>query len=268
MSTSKFEAVLFDLDGTLLDTTEAILESFKHTIHHFTGRIPAEEEIRPYMGLPLRDQFSIFLPGNEDEACKVYVEHNLSIHKDRVRPFPGVQETLDALRENGVITALVTSKRRETANHGLYIAGIENMFDAMVFYDDTKEHKPHPAPIIKAITDVADRKHSNTPTKEMHVLFVGDSPTDIDATKNAQSALKDLSNQWDHRICSERLQDLGNIRPFKNSMPHIVIESAGVTYGAYPEEVIQKAHPDYILTNITQVLELCGLGLRKTISPG
>ena len=110
------------------------------------------------------------------------MEHNLSIHKDRVRPFPGVRETLGALRENGVITALVTSKRRETASHGLHIAGIENIFDAMVFYDDTKEHKPHPAPIIKAITDVLDRKHSSTPRKEMHILFVGDSPTDIDAT--------------------------------------------------------------------------------------
>ena len=60
-----FHAVLFDLDGTLIDTTQAILESLKHTIHYFTGVTPKESELRPYMGLPLFDQFALLLPATK-----------------------------------------------------------------------------------------------------------------------------------------------------------------------------------------------------------
>jgi pyrophosphatase PpaX len=258
LALSRFEAVLFDLDGTLLDTTQAILESFKYTIHHFAGRIPREEEIRPYMGLPLRDQFSIFLPGKEDEACRVYVEHNLSIHKDFVRPFPGAKYTLETLREKDVALALVTSKRCETATYGLLIAGIHGMFDAMVFYDDTTEHKPHPAPILKAIGLIADPEPCKSLLSETHILVVGDSPTDIEAAKNAQMVLMGPPTLYGNQTCPENCGNSASVCFGKKERTQVVIKSAGVTYGAYPKEVIEKTRPDYILTDITQVIELCG----------
>ncbi len=273
-----FHAVLFDLDGTLIDTTQAILESLKHTIHHFIGVTPKDSELRPYMGLPLFDQFARLLPGNEDKACQVYVEHNLSIHKRCVKPFPGVTSTLKKLKAHGIKLGLVTSKRRHTAMVGLEIAGIQSIFDAMVFCDDTIKHKPDPAPILKALdilkyslaattykpgssadTSVPVQNRPNSELPEIYtniaattgiantavaniaavagastyrVLMVGDSPSDINAAKNADRAFGSVV---------------------------VSVQSAGVTYGAYEKDVIEQEKPDYVLDNISQVLALCGL---------
>ncbi len=234
-----FHAVLFDLDGTLIDTTQAILESLKHTIHYFTGVTPKESELRPYMGLPLFDQFALLLPRNEDKACQMYVEHNLSIHKKHVKSFPGVTSTLEKLKANGIKLGLVTSKRRHTAIVGLEIAGIQSIFDAMVFCDDTIKHKPDPAPILKALDILGYHPAATTlnprasaPASIFRVLMVGDSPSDINAAKNADRAFGSVV---------------------------VSVQSAGVTYGAYEKDVIEQEKPDYVLDDISQVLTLCGL---------
>lgn len=239
-----FSAVLFDLDGTLIDTTQSILESFKHTIFYFTGTVPQEDEIRPYMGLPLTDQFSILLPGKEEEACKIYVEHNTAIHPEYVKAYPGVSETLKILRNSGVRLGLVTSKRRPTAVLGLTIAGIQDSFHATVFYEDTDRHKPHPAPILKTLEIMACNEPDWYSSDNLRILVVGDSPTDIKAAKNAQVALRKFSSNT---------QQAAILRP------EVKIQSAGVTYGAYRKEDVEKEKPDYLITDITQVLDLLGL---------
>ncbi|HEX2987830.1 MAG TPA: HAD-IA family hydrolase [Chloroflexota bacterium] len=217
------DAVLFDLDGTLLDTTEAIISSLKHTVHEFTGRTPELSELRPYMGLPLADTFACLTPGRVQEACDCYVEHNLAVHKDLVRAYPGVNCTIEALRRCGIKRGLVTSKRRRTAQLGLEIAGLAGAFDAMVFYGDTEKSKPDPEPVMLAL------KLLGLDTAEGRVIFVGDSPWDVRAARNASP--------------------LG---------PGLVIMAAAVTYGATAAEVLKKENPDYLLDSITQILPLCG----------
>ncbi len=239
-SNQSFHAVLFDLDGTLLNTTQAIYESLKHTIRHFTGTTPGQEELHPYMGLPILEQFSLLLPGKETEACDLYETHNLAIHKEYVKPYPGAVRTLQKLKANGVKIALVTSKKRKTAVVGLEIAGIGHLFDATVFCDDTSENKPHPAPVLKALELLGYIK----PLRTFRVLMVGDSPWDINAARNAQHFLAELAN---------------DTPPSRLNRAIPVIQTAGVTYGAYAKESIESENPDYVLDSISQVLDLCGL---------
>jgi pyrophosphatase PpaX len=241
-----FNAVLFDLDGTLLDTTQAIYESLKHTMRHFTGKTPEDEELHPYMGLPVQEQFSLLLPGQEIQACKVYETHNLSIHKDYVKPYPGAVDVLQALKTYGTKIALVTSKKRKTAVVGLEIAGIRHLFDATVFCDDLPEHKPHPAPVLKALELLGyiQTAANPDPAFRFRALTVGDSPWDIASAKNALSFLIDAANA---------------AKPSGPRLGVPVIETAGVTYGAFPKEAIEAQNPDYILDSISQVLTLCGL---------
>lgn len=223
---SPIDAVLFDLDGTLLDTTAAIISSLKHTVRHFTGRTPDLADLRPYMGLPLADTFACLTPGKVQEACDVYVEHNLAVHKDLVRAYPGVNETIEALRRYGVRRALVTSKRRPTAQLGLQIAGLTGAFDALVFHGDTQKSKPDPEPVLLAL------RLLNLDAAQGQVIFVGDSPWDVRAAKNASPLV-----------------------------PGLKMTTAAVTYGVTAADVLREENPDYLLNSITEILALCGCPL-------
>jgi len=220
---SPINAVLFDLDGTLLDTTAAIIASLRHTVELFTGKPPDMDQIRPLMGLPLTDTLAILVPGRVEEAVAAYVKHNISVHKDLVKPYPGVNLTIDALAKCGVKRALVTSKRRGTAHLGLEIAGLSDAFDAIVCWEDTTRAKPDPEPVLLALKLLGLQNSAG------EVLFVGDSPWDVRAARAAA--------------------------PF---VPGLTIWTAAVTYGATPADVLQKENPDYILDSITEVLPLSG----------
>ncbi|MGE5580538.1 MAG: HAD-IA family hydrolase [Bacillota bacterium] len=221
--TSPLDAVLFDLDGTLLDTTAAILASLRHTVELFTGKPLDMNQLRPVMGLPLSDIFAALTPHHVEEACAAYVEHNIAVHKDLVKPYPGVNLTIDALTKCGVKRALVTSKRRKTALLGLEIAGLSDAFDAMVCWGDTVKAKPDPEPVLLALKLLGLRESKGK------VLFVGDSPWDVRAGKAAA--------------------------PF---VPGLKIWTAAVTYGATAADILRKENPDYILNSITELLPLSG----------
>jgi pyrophosphatase PpaX len=116
-------AVLFDLDGTLLDTRELIVASFRHTL----GEGPdVARDILPTFGEPLRATFARLAPGREEELVARYRSYNLEHHDRMVRAFPGAREALVALRAAGIACAVVTSKMRATAGRGLRICGLRD----------------------------------------------------------------------------------------------------------------------------------------------
>ncbi len=238
-----FHAVLFDLDGTLLDTTRAIYESLRHTVKHFTGIEPKEDELRPYMGLPLLEQFSSLIPGNESEALSVYVKHNTVLFPKYVKPYPKVRAVVNRLKTQGVQLAVVTSRRRESALMGLELAHISQLFDAHVFYEDTSLHKPHPAPVLRALEllEYTNAAMHQVP-HDARILMVGDSPWDIKSAKSAQKKL---------------LHSVHSISPLLGCTSAPTIKTAGVTYGAYSKKALEVEKPDYILDKISQVLALC-----------
>ena len=104
MTAGEIRAVLFDLDGTLIDSERLILASYRHTMQAHLGHVPPEETWKATIGQPLVVQMKMFSEREDQAAAMIqtYVDHNLANHDDYVRPFPGVRSVLEALRESGV----------------------------------------------------------------------------------------------------------------------------------------------------------------------
>ncbi|MFD2171977.1 pyrophosphatase PpaX [Tumebacillus lipolyticus] len=166
-----YRYVLFDLDGTLLDTNELILRSFEHTLeHHLPGKY-TRADVLPHLGEPLFAQMERFAPGRSEELAATYRKYNVEQHDLLVKEFPQVRDVLVNLHRNGIKMAIVTSKRRLTAQMGWELAKIGPYFDSFVTADDTEKHKPHPDPLLLAMEQLgADPEQT---------LMVGDSPYDI-----------------------------------------------------------------------------------------
>ncbi|TVX99172.1 pyrophosphatase PpaX [Cohnella terricola] len=170
----KITTVLFDLDGTIIDTNELIIQSHMHALR---GSVPegfGREQIIPLMGMPLTLQMELF-SGRKDVASLVhaYREYNLIKHDEMVSLFPEVRETLEELRGAGVRMGIVTTKKRETTLRALKLLEVYSFMDTIVSLDDVEHAKPHPEPVAKAIEALGAE-----PSK---TLMVGDSSMDIES---------------------------------------------------------------------------------------
>lgn len=173
----KVETILFDLDGTLIDTNELIIASFTYTVEKYGDRPYSREEIIEFIGPPLVDSLSKVNPDKVDEMIKAYREHNYANHEKYVKAYPDVVETVRSLKDKGLKLAIVTTKIHHTAELGLKIAGMEGIFDVIIGLDDVENAKPHPEPVLSAI----DQLKANP----MSTLMVGDNYHDIEAGQNA-----------------------------------------------------------------------------------
>lgn len=145
--------VLFDLDGTLIDSVRLILDSYHHTLaaHNLPPR--TDEEWLAGVGTPLSAQFAAW---QDDRAMlealiATYREYNLKHHDRMVTVYPGVVAVVQALKEEGIATGLVTSKNRSGALRGLTLARLEALMDVLVCADEVVNPKPHPEPVEKAV---------------------------------------------------------------------------------------------------------------------
>ncbi len=173
----KIDTILFDLDGTLVDTNDLILESFKHTLKHFFPTKKHEIDLMPFVGEPLIDSFKRLDEDRALDMVDMYRIHNAKHHDLLVKEFDGVYETVLELHQLGLSLAIVTNKVRDVALRGLEMTRLDQFFDTVIAFDDVKQAKPHPEPLKKAI-DLLDAHPKNT-------LMVGDSQFDIQAGKNA-----------------------------------------------------------------------------------
>lgn len=168
--------VLFDLDGTLIDTNELIIASFLHTFEQYGKKLSRKEAI-DFIGPPLRDSFEQVDPEQAESMMASYREHNLQHHDDYVTAFPNVIETLERLKKNNIQLGIVTTKISSTVDMGLNVTGLGNYFKTIITMDDVTNAKPHPEPIEKAMKALQANPDST--------LMVGDNQHDIDAGKNA-----------------------------------------------------------------------------------
>lgn len=179
-SEPRFEAVLFDFDGTLIDTGRLILESFKYTLERFMDEVPADGEILRNVGIPLRVQMEEFVPGRSDEMVAVYREHNHANHDVLAAPFPHVDEVLGKLKDRATPMAVVTSKGRRGVQKGIDLIGLDRYIDVVITADDVELHKPDPYPLRVAAERLG--------VVLEHSIYVGDSPHDIAAAKAGGAA--------------------------------------------------------------------------------
>jgi pyrophosphatase PpaX len=149
----KLRTVLFDLDGTLIDSVRLILDSYHHTLaaHGLPPR--SDEEWLQGVGTPLTAQFGALqeTAAMLDALIATYREYNLKHHDRMVTVYPGVVNVVRELKRNGITTGLVTSKNRSGALRGLTLAQLESLMDVMVCADEVENPKPHPEPVEKAV---------------------------------------------------------------------------------------------------------------------
>ena len=169
------QGILFDNDGTLVDTHDLILASFRHATREVLGHVPPDEVLMAKVGTPLAEQMKDFTddPAVQEELLRVYREHNHRAHDQAIALFPGVLDGLREARERGMRMGVVTAKLHELAWHGLEITGAAPYLDVLIGADDCPAFKPDPAPVRAAVAQLG-----LTPAQ---CLYVGDSPFDMQA---------------------------------------------------------------------------------------
>jgi len=170
------ELVLFDLDGTLIDTIDLIYLSFKHATISVLNENFTRKKLLRNIGRPLLDQMRIFSDTREEDLMRSYHEYNLRNHDQMVSAYPNVSKILSELSKRSKI-GIVTSKRRDLAFRGIELCGLSGYIDIVVAMEDTTEHKPSPAPVLLALQELETEKERS--------VFIGDSPFDIQAGRAA-----------------------------------------------------------------------------------
>lgn len=165
--------MLFDLDGTLIDSIRLILDSYHHTLAAHGLEAKTDAFWLAGIGTPLRVQFKHWSddPVKLEEMVATYREYNLSHHDAMVTAYPGVVDMLRAIRAAGLRTGLVTSKNTPGALRGLKLVGLEDAMDVIIGADDVENPKPHPEPIHLALRRLGCTTNG--------CIYVGDSTHDM-----------------------------------------------------------------------------------------
>lgn len=204
------DTILFDLDGTLVDSNELIIETFKRTYQvHFPNLSFAHSELAQMMGPPLSETFLLIAKNDNlvNEMIVTYRQIYRSIEFDYISLYPGVIECLSSLKAIGYNLGIVTTKFKESAMPSIEHYGIDRYIDVIIGLDDVTNHKPHPEPIYKALKRI----------KHQGVLMVGDSPSDILAGKNAD--ILTCGVDW-----SYRKEEIKQLKPdlWLNDFQHLI----------------------------------------------
>ena len=195
----RYPTVLFDLDGTLIDSGEIIISSFRHATQTVLEReIPDEVLAAAVGGSNIYEQMRAFDEERADELVRVYRAHNEPLHDDLVA-FEGIEGVLERLKAEGRQLGIVTAKRRKTVDLAFAILPLERYFDAVVTSEQTEHHKPHPEPVLTALDRLG--------TKPEEAAFVGDSPFDMGAGKAA--GVFTVAVSWGKIHSVERLRETG-----------------------------------------------------------
>ena len=173
----RFRTVLFDLDGTLIDSAAIILASMRHATRTVLGRDIPDEQLLARVGTGLRYEMEELDAARVDELVDAYRAHNEPRHAG-LQPCPGVLDVVSTLRRQARRLGIVTAKRRATVELAFdVVPGLRDAFGVVVAAEDTERHKPHPEPILAGLARLG------APAAE--AAYVGDSPFDVQAAKAA-----------------------------------------------------------------------------------
>lgn len=178
MKNKHITTVLFDLDGTLIDTNPLIIKTFQKTLAYFIkDREFSEVEIMDFIGPTLKQTFDGLLPEKTEDMIAYYRDYNKIIHDEMVVIYPTVYEGLELLKDAGIRLGIVSSKKNDMVRHGLKHCKIDHFFEMVIGADDVINPKPDKEPLELAF------KQMNVSKDE--VIFVGDNYHDIECGKNA-----------------------------------------------------------------------------------
>jgi pyrophosphatase PpaX len=192
----RFPVVLFDLDGTVIDSGAIILASMRHAAREVLGVEVPDEQLMAAVGGPgLEAQMQALSPDRADELVTVYRAHNEPLH-DELVCCAGMDDVLVQLKDDGRRLGIVTAKRRQTVELAFARIPIEHLFETVVGGDETKKHKPDPEPLLLALDRLG--------AAPGEAVYVGDAPFDVKAAKAA--GLYSVGVTWGGIHARERLE--------------------------------------------------------------
>jgi len=231
MNENKINLLLFDFDGTLVNTTPLILRSFAATWLQVFGFVLDDSDYIKTFGMLLPtamrllteqaiaeqriarpDDLPDFLNAKAEELLLAYRAFNLQWHDEMIRPFDGVDEVLRELKNCRLRLGVVSSKMRVGLRRGLDFFQMTGLFDVIVAGDDCENHKPHPEPLLRAVEKMNASHHET--------VYVGDSTHDIVAGQAAQ------------------------------------VKTAAATWGPFPRIELESLRPDYLLDHPKELLAI------------
>lgn len=171
--TTQLRAVLFDLDGTLIDSIGLIVDAMHHAFEGFTGTVPDDSAWMAGIGTPLFKQLALYARSPEElELLREKYRAYQFIHHDNViKEYPGTTAVLQNLHARGLVMGIVTSKGDELARRGLELTGLAKFLPVIVSADSVTKYKPEPEPVLLALEKLGVNADS--------ALMLGDSPHDI-----------------------------------------------------------------------------------------
>ena len=175
---AKITTVLFDFDGTIMDTTDLIIKSWQNTFRKLAGIEVNEDVILPTLGEPLELTLERFFPDVPLQKClDTYRGWHHDNFVDLIKMFPGMMELLEELKARGYRMGLVTSRLKYTTMLGVEKYDLGRFFDYILTADDTDKHKPDPAPILITL-----EKMGADPSE---AIMIGDTLLDLGCARNA-----------------------------------------------------------------------------------
>ncbi|MBS1789136.1 MAG: HAD-IA family hydrolase [Acidobacteria bacterium] len=223
------QVILFDFDGTLVNTTPLILKSFRATWKKMFGFEMEDADYIKTFGTLLHSAMKELteqcvangwickvddLTAMADELLRTYRTFNNEWHDQIVEPFDGIDETLQALRMRNYRLGIVSSKIRLGVERGLNLFAMAELFDVIISADDVTNHKPHPEPLLRALDKFGAAAHD--------ALYVGDSIHDIAAGRAAN------------------------------------ITTVAAAWGPFPRTELEALQPDHLLDAPSELLRLFG----------
>lgn len=194
----RINTVLFDFDGTVMDTNDVIYRSWQYTYNELTGRDGSDAEIFKTFGEPLVTSMEKAFPDvPAKKAVDIYRSYQYEHYEDLIELFPGIEETLIGLKDRDLKTGLVTSRLRPTTERGMKKYGLERYFDKIVTMEDCTKYKPDPEPI-----NIALKKLDSRPGES---IMIGDSMFDLRCARNAKVEYAMVG--WAQAVDAESLRD-------------------------------------------------------------
>ena len=191
---SRTDTVLFDFDGTVMDTNNVIIQSWQHTFRTLENREEDLDKIIKTFGEPLEVTMRNLFPHVPvEESIAIYRSYHYNNFGELISVFPGMKELIRELKGRGCKLGLVTSRLRKTTMQGLEKYGLAEFFDAVVTADDTSKHKPDPEPVNIALEKLGSRPENS--------IMVGDTMFDILCARNA--GVKSVLVSWALAVTEE-----------------------------------------------------------------
>jgi pyrophosphatase PpaX len=170
------DTVLFDFDGTIMDTNDLVFASWRHAFRELLDTEPDEAEVLSTFGEPIGDCVSRLFPDSDpDEVKRVYRAYQFSQYEEKIHPFPGMYELVEKLSEAGIKMAVVTNRLRNSTEQGLKLFGFDAYIETMVAVDDARVKglgvKPEPDSVLYALELLGSKPEA--------AVLIGDTLNDI-----------------------------------------------------------------------------------------